>query len=235
MPRQYLRQLWRTLFPQSCCCCRGRLLSNEQYVCTTCMMDFPRTFLGSDARDNEFVRRYWGVNSAESGTAVFAYFPGSELASVIHAMKYGHKPDLCRFMGRAMTSSPLVMQIMATADALVPVPITEARHAERGYNQSEELCRGISDVAAVPVRTDALRRIHFSESQTALAHAERIANVEGAFALADCSGLEGKHIVLVDDIVTTGSTTLECQRILSTIPGVKVSIVALALTMGYFR
>lgn len=234
MMSDYLRSLWRMLFPSSCLSCGSRLLSNEQYVCTLCTINWPRVYLGHDVRDNEVVRRYWGTFPAESAAAAFSYFPGGELTRVIHTMKYRNRPDLCRFMGRLMAATPQIMQIVSSADVLVPVPVSKERRRERGYNQSELLCEGISSVAHLPVRAEALRRVSFVESQTALSRAERVKNVKGAFALGDVAGLEGRHVVLVDDILTTGSTTLECLHVLGGVRDIKVSIVALALTNGQF-
>lgn len=234
MFKQYLRRLWHTFFPTSCMSCGGRLLGNEQYVCTSCLAQWPRPFLGDNPKDNNFVRRFWGPFPIESGATVFSYFPGSEMTKVIHSMKYGNRPDICHFMGKLMTTSPLVVQMLSEADALVPIPITDGRRHERGYNQSELLCEGISSVVEIPIYADALRRIHFAESQTSLSHTERAENIRGAFIIGNHSTLIGKHVVLVDDIVTTGSTTLECLRTLSTISDIKVSILSLAWTGGHF-
>lgn len=195
-------------------------------------MQLPRTHLGSDAEDNIFARRFWGTLPFVSGAAVFVYRPSSELANAIHAMKYNHQHHLCHFFGTVMAADALVQQVLSSADVLVPVPLTARRQRERGYNQSELLCRGISSITATTVAADALKRTRFTDSQTALTRNERTENIRGAFALDNVSGLSGKHIVLVDDIVTTGSTTIECLFTLSQIPDVRLSILALAWTGG---
>lgn len=195
-------------------------------------MQLPRTMLGTDVTDNIFVRRFWGTLPIVGGTAVFVYHPGSELTNIIHKMKYGNRPTLCRFMGKVMAHHAMTRQLLSTADALVPVPITRHRHRERGYNQSLILCQGISDVIGTPIIPDVLLRTHFDISQTSLSHEERQHNIRGAFTLANADVLQGKHIVLVDDIVTTGATTLECLFTLSQIPGIRLSILSLAWTGG---
>lgn len=226
------RVLLRTLFPPLCLCCGNRLLRGEEYVCTECMMQLPRTMLGTDVTDNIFVRRFWGTLPIVGGTAVFVYHPGSELTNIIHKMKYGNRPTLCRFMGKVMAHHAMTRQLLSTADALVPVPITQYRQRERGYNQSELLCQGISAVTSTPIITDALVRTRFDISQTALSHEERRENIRNAFTLHNADALQGKHIVLVDDIVTTGSTTIECLFTLSQVPNIHLSILALAWTGG---
>lgn len=218
--------------PPLCACCGNRLLQGERHVCTDCIMQLPRTHLGSSAVDNVFVRRFWGTLPIVSGAAVFVYRPSSELAHAIHTMKYKHRPDLCKFMGTLMATDTLVLKTLNNADVLVPVPITRMRMRERGYNQSELLCQGMKSIMGTPIAHDALKRVRFTDSQTVLTHDERTENVRGAFVLDNVSNLSGKHIVLVDDIVTTGSTTIECLFTLSKIPDVRLSILALAWTGG---
>ena len=227
--------VWRSLFPPYCMCCKGRLLGNEQYVCSSCMLQLPRPSLGEDAYDNAFVRRFWGTLPIGGGVAVFSYFPGGELVHVIHGMKYYNKPDVCRFMGRMMAYDPLVKQLLEDAEILIPVPITSARRSQRGYNQSELMCEGISSIAGTELVTDSLQRISFEESQTALEHTERADNIRNAFELGNTERIEGRHVVIVDDIVTTGATMLECAMVLSKVPGIKISILALAWTSGHWR
>lgn len=228
-------RLFGFLFPQSCVCCGRRLLDQEQHVCTMCVALWPRTVLGDDHRDNIFARRFWGVVGLVNGTTVFCYVPDSGFAKVVHAMKYGNNQSLCWFMGRMIMSSPQAANLLADADVLVPVPINRQRLLRRGYNQSELLCKGISSVTGLPVITTALRRIRFVESQTLLTHQQRRENVRGAFALGDTSAIEGRHIVIVDDVVTTGSTTLECIFVLKDVPGIKISILALSWTGGHWN
>lgn len=222
-------------FPASCLCCGGRLLSHEQYVCTSCIICWPTPSTITDPKDNVFVRRFWGTVSAVNGVTVFNYFPQGEMKNVVHDMKYHHQPDLCRFMGRVMASNKLVKSMMQEADCLIPVPITDERRRERGYNQSELLCEGISKVTGTPVVTDALLRTKFLDSQTTLNEAMRRENIIGVFALGDTTKIEGKHVVIVDDIVTTGSTLLECMLVMRDVPGIKISVLSLAWTAGHWR
>lgn len=232
---RWIKGVAETIFPPTCLCCGGRLLSHEQYVCASCLGSWPHSDLLSDPKDNVFVRRFWGTFSAVSGVAVFNYFPGGDMANVVHDMKYRHRPDVCRFMGRVMASKPNVQKIMGGADFLLPVPITKERRKERGYNQSELLCEGISSVTRTSIVTDALLRVKFTQSQTMLTGSMRGDNVIGAFALGNTAAIEGKHVVIVDDIVTTGSTLLECMNMLKDVPGIRISVLALGWTGGHWR
>lgn len=154
------------------------------------------------------------------------------MSRLVHTMKYGHRPDLCRFMGRIMASDPNVRNLLSDADVLVPVPLTASRQRSRGYNQSHLLCEGISSITHTPIDTRSLLRTHFGQSQTELTHDQRLTNISGAFTLGDTSNIEGRHIVLVDDIVTTGATMVECVNTLSRVPGLRYSILALGWTAG---
>lgn len=233
--RRWIHDAMASVFPSSCLCCGGRLLGGEQYVCASCLGSWPYPTLITDPKDNLFVRRFWGTVSAVNGVTVFNYFPQGEMKNVIHDMKYRHQADLCRFMGRVMGSKELVRSMLCEADCLIPVPITEQRRQERGYNQSELLCEGISSITGTPVVTEALLRTKFQDSQTTLNEAMRRENVVDAFALGDTTKIEGKHVVIVDDIVTTGSTLLECMFVMKDVPGIKISVLSLGWTAGHWR
>lgn len=229
-----LRKIMRAMFPQCCTSCGKRLHSNEQYFCTSCMVALPRPWLGDDPYDNAFIRRFWGTLPVGGGVTVYSYFPGDGLTKAIHMMKYGQRADICAFMGRIMASDEMVARLLRDADALVPVPITSGRKKERGYNQCMLMCEEMSKISGVPVVKDALQRKKFTKSQTELSHQERAANIIGAFILADISQLAGRHVVIVDDIVTTGATMLECINTLSRVPDIKISIITLAWTSGHW-
>ena len=115
-------------------------------------------------------------------------------------------------------------------DVLVPMPITRRRQWQRGYNQSMEIARGVSSVTGIPISRKAVRRIHFTQSQTEQHAWERLHNVENAFLLSKPDDIQGKHILLIDDIVTTGATTIACGRELAKAPDVRISILALGHT-----
>lgn len=227
-----IKRIASALFPASCYACGRRLAAGEQYVCSSCMMSFPIVAIAHDPYDNEFVKRYWGKMPMVGGTVAYSYSIDAKLSNVIYKMKYGNQPELCRMMGRLMGMSPDIAQLVKDADVLVPVPITEARRKERRYNQSELLCEGIREITGISIMADGLRRTRFEVSQTQLSRSERAENIKGCFELCQTAQLEGKHVVLVDDIVTTGATTMECLFTLSKVPGIRLSVIALAWTGG---
>lgn len=242
-----LRSLIDFFFPPSCAGCGCRLLDGERHVCPRCLAEWPRPHVGDDPANSRFVKRFWSQAQVQSATAVYTYVPGSQLANVVHAMKYDGRGELCRFMGRVMAADERAYTIFTHADALIPVPITEARRKERGYNQSELLCEGISEITGLPIVTTVLRRTSFMGSQTTLTHDARAHNVKNAFALnhdnasgtntskntsKSVASIAGKHVVIIDDVTTTGATILECILTLRSIPDIKISVVTLAWTNG---
>lgn len=224
-----LRRLLDAIFPPLCLCCERRLLDGEQYVCGPCLGLWPRPRYAS-ARDNELARRFWGEFPIESAATAFLYSPGEVLSQTLQAMKYGRNAALCRFMGRVMASEPRVAEVLATADVLLPLPLSKSREHSRGYNQCAEICRGLSEATGVPYLTTALSRSRFTGSQTLLSNIGRHENVKGAFVVDSPDALAGRHVVVVDDVITTGATMSGCIEALAEVPDVRISIVALAQT-----
>ena len=115
-------------------------------------------------------------------------------------------------------------------DCIVPVPLSKQRYQQRGYNQSERLAQGISIETGIEINTTAVLRIVDNPSQTHLSQSERMQNVKDIFCLGDAAAIQGKHILLVDDMITTGSTTRACARVLVEVGNVKISVVSLGLS-----
>ena len=227
----FLHRLAAAFFPPLCSCCRHPLLyhSGEKHICTPCLIAWPRpTYI--DVADNRIARRFWGVFPIAAAASAFLYAPGGIMSPVIRKIKYLSQKNLCQYLGEIMALEPLPAELLHDADALIPVPLTPQRMRQRGYNQSAELCVGISRLTHLPVIEGVLQRKSFSSSQTQKSGNERAENVRGAFYLSDKQLLAGKHVVLVDDIMTTGATILECLMALRDVPDIKISILTLCQT-----
>jgi ComF family protein len=129
-----------------------------------------------------------------------------------------------------MAEEMRIAGFLDSVDVLLPVPLSSKRLRQRGYNQSEMLCRGIREITNIPVETKVLIRKHFYQSQTHLMRHQRQANVAEMFHLRDAAGLAGKHVLLVDDICTTGATLIACINALNEIPRLRVSVLTLGFT-----
>lgn len=226
---------WITRFldfisPRQCVVCGERLAPTEHSLCSTCLLHLPRTTYQFTPHDNPMAQLFWHLSPVEKAAALIFYEPHSEVAQLIYDLKYHDRPDIGEDMGRLMAGEMQLARFFDGIDMLLPVPLSRKRLRQRGYNQSEQLAVGISDVTHLPVVTKALRRTHFHQSQTQLSRRERQENVENLFELRDGSMLQGKHVLLIDDICTTGATLLACCDALKAVHGIRLSVLTFGLT-----
>jgi len=174
---------------------------------------------------------FWYLTPVERAASLIFYEPHSETAQIVYQLKYGNRPDIGEDMGRLMAVEMQYGRYFEGIDALVPVPLSSKRLRQRGYNQSERLASGIREITGIPVITKAIKRKKFVQSQTKLSRHERQENVSDMFQLKDESLLKNKHILLIDDICTTGSTLISCIDVLKTIEGIHISV----LTFGFTK
>lgn len=226
---------WWTRFldfisPRQCVVCGERLAPTERSLCSVCVLHLPRTTYQFTPDDNPMAQLFWHLTPVERAAALFFYEPHSEMARLVYDMKYHDRPDIGEDMGRLMANEMQFARYFDGIDVLLPVPLSRKRMRQRGYNQSEQLAIGISDITHLPVVTKALRRKHFVKSQTQLSRHERQENVDDMFELRDSSLLQDKHVLLVDDICTTGATLIACVEVLKDIPGIHLSVLTLGFT-----
>ena len=227
--KKLVRKILDAVFPPLCHICRDRLVEGEQILCAGCLAELCVSKY-MDIHDNSLAKNYWGVFPIESALTVFKFSLGNTLAEIIHHMKYFHNEELCRFMGEIMAYDARVEEMLCEADTLIPVPITAEREKHRGYNPALRICEGICRVKKMEIITDVLIRREVNNTQTAMSHHKRSKNIQGAFEMANGEKLEGKHVVLIDDIITTGATTRECLYVLRKVKGIRISVLALGST-----
>ncbi len=226
---------WWTRFldfisPRQCVVCGERLSPTERSLCSVCVLHLPRTTYQFTPNDNPMAQLFWHLTPVERAAALLFYEPHSEMARIVYDMKYHDRPDIGEDMGRLMANEMQFARYFDGIDVLLPVPLSRKRLRQRGYNQSEQLAIGISDITNLPIATKALRRKHFVKSQTQLSRHERQENVAEIFELCDDSTLKGKHVLLVDDICTTGATLISCVDALKDIEGIRLSVLTLGFT-----
>lgn len=212
---------------RACAICGCRVELAGHVICAACNMLLPRTSFASNPYDNVMAKSFWGIIPLEKAVAMMRYEHGSQACNIVYGMKYESHPDFCYEMGRLMAMELQATDFFADIDLLLPVPLARKRQAERGYNQSEEMARGIADVTGLPVVTGVVRRTIFKGSQTSLSRWERQDNMEGAWELADGRKVAGKHVAIVDDVVTTGATVVACATQLLKAANVRISVVSL--------
>jgi ComF family protein len=214
-------------FPRLCVLCRTPLIQEEKQICLDCLCDLPLTNFPA-GEDNPVFHLFIGKADIVNATAWLHYEKGAKVQQLIHSFKYYNNKNLAYQLGRQMGLS-LQPYINQEIDLMIPVPLYKKRQRKRGYNQSEWICRGLASVVPIPVCTNSLQRRMASDTQTNKSLYARWTNVQQLFALSEKHELTGKHILLVDDVITSGSTLCMCAETLLTVPDVKVSILALAV------
>ena len=217
--------------PRLCVVCGRRLSPTERSLCSVCQLHLPRTVFQFSPDDNPMAQLFWHLAPIERAAALIYYQSHSEMARMVYQLKYGNSPDVGEDLGRLLAADMQIAHYFDGIDLLVPVPLTMKRQRQRGYNQSEMLARGISSVTHLPVAAKALKRQAFHRSQTHLSRHERQENVNGIFVAADAETLKGRHVLLIDDVCTTGATLTACAQALAPIEDIRISVLTLAFTL----
>ena len=226
-----LKALLDLLLPRYCMGCGKRLTGEEKHLCLHCLIRLPRTGLWLNAEENVLAKNFWGrtgKTEVKKVAAFLDYGKTTTVGKIIHTFKYRGNRQLACDMGQLMAREIRDTGFFENIDCIIPVPLTFWRRLHRGYNQAERIAHGVKKEMGIPVMTGVLKRKRFVKSQTMLTQRERQENVKDSFKLRSTDDLSGKHLLLIDDVITTGATTRECVRQLAEIPDVKVSILALS-------
>ena len=215
------------LFPRLCYGCGTHLLRNEELICTECHVLIPRTDFHL-VDDNPVARLFWGRCMIEKAAAFSYYIRGSRIRNLIHNLKYKGIEEIGYELGKLYGASLNDSGFCSGIDVIMPVPLHPVKKRKRGFNQSELIATGISEATGIPVDAVSLTRITPTSTQTRRSRYDRWTNVEGVFSIKDPEYNRGKHILLVDDVITTGSTIESCANELLKYEGVKISVAAIA-------
>lgn len=215
-------------FPRWCPACSAKLLHTEKTLCFSCMAGLPKARLGNTP-GNEMEQMFWGIIPIERASTLYLYTKGGSVAQILYAMKYHGRKDVCRQMGILLADELLPSGFFDGIDGLVPVPLHPKRLRKRGYNQSEQLAQGISARTSIPVYSRAVCRVHNNQTQTHKSGYERWVNTETLFQpTPEAARLAGKHLLLIDDVLTTGATLSACADALLKNTDARISILTLA-------
>ena len=217
------------LFPRYCRVCGNRLGKSESEVCAVCLQKLPRIHhAGKEASEVE--KLFWGLMPIERGSSLFYYEKGSPYGKLLFHLKYYGHPLTGEFLGRYAAIELKKEGFFEGIDLLIPLPLSPGRERKRGYNQSEYIANGIALVTGLPIESHCIVRLIANESQTHMSRIERWENVKGIFAVQNGAPLRGKHLLLIDDVLTTGATLRSCgNEILAAVPDARISIFTLAL------
>ena len=215
------------IFPRSCAVCGKSLSGSEKDICVNCLIDLP--LIPAYIPGNPIEKLFYGVLSVERAASYIYYAKESPYNNLIHRMKYSDRPEIGERMAATAAKELLERGFFEGVDIIIPLPLSRKKKSQRGYNQCDYISRGISKVTGIAIDSKSVIRHKANETQTHKQREERWKNVENIFSIATTAPLNGKHILLVDDVLTTGATLTSCGRaILHAAPDAKISIFTLA-------
>ena len=212
MIKNYLTELFDFILPRFCPSCRNKLATAENTVCNFCLVKIK--LVDPEFIKSEYQRKYESKRIISGFVSHYIFEKDKELQHIIHALKYDKKFHIGIFLGKSLGEHFKSQFQSWNISMIVPIPLHDLKKAERGFNQSYYIAKGISKVTNIPVKARIIKRGRFTQSQTTKTLKEREENVEGAFKVRKTENLKGKNILLVDDVMTTGATINECGKVL---------------------
>ena len=226
------RQLWsgfvHLLYPELCVACGSDLPGSNACFCLRCRARLTPSDMYL-VPDNEFVQRLWGRLRIENGAAAYYFTRNSPIRMAVHHLKYKNKPDIGLLIGREFGRKLHTAALFNSIDGIVPVPLHPRKERLRGYNQSAMFAQGLSEAMDVPLLDKVLVRQTNTQTQTRKKRMERFQNVDEVFAVLKPEAITGKHLLLVDDVLTTGATIEVCGQKLLEVKGTKLSCATIAI------
>ena len=220
------------VFPKVCHACGKSLLKKEDCICTHCLYHLPKTNFHLYA-DNPVVKLFWGRTPIASASSMYSFSKGGKVQQLIHQLKYRGKKEIGISLGKHYGIELKKSPLFSSANVVMPVPLHRKKMKKRGYNQSETFAQGIAQSMDIESPANVLLRKFSSDTQTRKSRFARWKNVEEIFCVVAPEKLEGKHVLLVDDVVTTGSTLEACANKILEVPGTKVSVATIAFTANH--
>jgi ComF family protein len=223
----WLNDVLNLFYPNVCQACGIALNQQEHVICISCQVKLPKTgFHLHD--DNPVSRIFWGRVNLYSATSFLFFNKGGNVQKLIHSLKYRNKKDVGELLGALFGYELNKSSLFKNVNVVVPVPLHPKKFNKRGFNQSEMIASGISRAMDIPTDFNNLVRLVNTDSQTRKSRYSRWENVKDVFGINNAKAFEGKHILLVDDVLTTGATMEACAATLLAVKDTKVSIATLA-------
>lgn len=215
------------LFAQLCFACGNSLFKNEEVICTKCLMHLPETNFHKE-KNNPVSQVFWGRIPLESATALFYYRKGGSVQTLIHQLKYHGHQEIGDFFGKILGSKLLEEESYKTIDLIIPIPLHRKKLKKRGFNQAEVFALGLGKTMNIGVDTKSVIRAIETSTQTKKSRYKRWENVSEIFQVNNPESLANKHILLVDDVITTGATMEACLQVLHQIGNTRLSVASMA-------
>ena len=228
--KNYFNNFIHLFFPHNCLGCGTDILNNDELLCAQCFHQLPQTgFLSSP--QNPVEKIFYGRLNIEHAASAFYFNKDSLLQQLIIQLKYRNNQIAGLYLGKILGRLIIDSKRFDNVDVIIPLPLNEKKLLKRGYNQAALIAKGIAEVFHKPVLENVVERILFTETQTHKGRIERWQTMENVFNVADASIIKNKHILLVDDIITTGATLEACGASILQNESNKLSICTLAYTI----
>lgn len=230
MKMKGLTPLIRLLYPETCCSCNSNLYSGESLMCTNCRHDLPR-FENYDYRNNRLSEVFKGRISLELMGAFLNFYNTGKTKNLVHQLKYHGRQEIGTLLGYWVGNELKKNKDFQSIDCVVPVPLHSKKLRKRGYNQLSTFGETLASVIQANYESKILVRSSFTNTQTFKGRFDRFLNTETKFTITDLNAFSNQHILLIDDVITTGATIESCYRELQKTKGIKISVFAMAYTI----
>jgi len=214
------------IFPKTCFACHTALLKYEKIICTSCQFYLPKTNFHLESNNN-LNKVFWGRVDVKKAASFYYFNKGGKVQNLLHELKYKGAKEVGERIGELYGLELLNTDFLKGIDLIIPVPLHVKKLKKRGYNQSECFAIGLSKVTLISVQNNVLYRHEFSDTQTKKSRFNRWQNVSNIFNLKNSEKIKGMHILLVDDVITTGSTIEACAQVFNNY-GCMVSVLSIA-------
>jgi ComF family protein len=223
----YLHDFIALIFPELCQACGNSLVIGEDVICTNCVYDLPYTNFHKQP-DNVVARQLWGRIDLKAVYVLLYFAKGGKVQNMMHQFKYKNMPRIGNRLGQIAGKQLASAPVYQTVDVIIPVPLHPRKLKQRGYNQSAQFAQGLAEKMNALADTESLIRLKHTQTQTKRSRFSRYENMKDVFTVQYPERLAGKHVLLVDDIITTGSTLEACGLELLKVPGLTLSVAAIA-------
>ncbi len=223
----HLNDLLSLLYPELCQACSNSLFKHEQLICLSCLYKLPKTNFHLE-HNNIIEKIFWGRVPVEKATSYLNFRKGGKVQNLMHNFKYKSKKNIGFYLGEHFARDLKKENWFDGIDLMIPIPLHYKKQQIRGYNQSEEIAKGLESITSIPVEIKVVERRLPSQTQTKKSRFKRWENVSEIFKIKEPQKIENKHLLIIDDVITTGATIEACAQKLLQVNGVKISVATLA-------
>ena len=215
------------IYPRHCEACGNSLFKHETYICNLCKLSLPKSNYHIN-NQNELSQTLAGRVPLEKSLSFYLFEKSGKVQKLLHAIKYQNQKELAQFIGELYALDLKNVKTLDDRDVIIPIPLHPKKLKSRGFNQSEWFAKGLAKILEKPLDLNSFERVHETSTQTKKKKYQRWENVEGIFNLKDKKALINKHLLLVDDVITTGATIEAAWMALKDVEGIKVSVASIA-------